>query len=182
MVNIVVVFPKLEDAKNIRNLLARNGYSVIGVCCTGAQVLQITDNLEDGIVICGYRFNDMIYADLREELSPAFEMLLVASTHILESCDRRGVISLPLPLRIGDLANTLEMMAEGMYRRRRRRKVKPKERSDKERKVISDAKKLLMERNHMSEEEAHRYMQKCSMDSGNNMVETAKMIFALMKY
>ena len=50
MVNIIVVFPKLEDAKNIRNLLARNGYSVIGVCCTGAQVLQITDNLEDGIV------------------------------------------------------------------------------------------------------------------------------------
>ena len=48
--------------------------------------------------------------------------------------------------------------------------------------VILDAKKLLMERNHMSEEEAHRYMQKCSMDSGNNMVETAKMIFALMKY
>ena len=38
MVNIIVVFPKLEDAKNIRNLLARNGYSVIGVCCTGAQV------------------------------------------------------------------------------------------------------------------------------------------------
>ena len=35
MVNIIVVFPKLEDAKNIRNLLARNGYSVIGVCCTG---------------------------------------------------------------------------------------------------------------------------------------------------
>ena len=61
MVNIIVVFPKLEDAKNIRNLLARNGYSVIGVCCTGAQVLQITDNLEDGIVICGYRFNDMMY-------------------------------------------------------------------------------------------------------------------------
>ena len=49
MVNIIVVFPKLEDAKNIRNLLARNGYSVIGVCCTGAQVLQIIDNLEDGI-------------------------------------------------------------------------------------------------------------------------------------
>ena len=69
MVNIIVVFPKLEDAKNIRNLLARNGYSVIGVCCTGAQVLQIIDNLEDGIVICGYRFNDMMYADLRESLA-----------------------------------------------------------------------------------------------------------------
>ena len=72
MVNIIVVFPKLEDAKNIRNLLARNGYSVIGVCCTGAQVLQITDNLEDGIVICGYRFNDMMYADLRESLASSY--------------------------------------------------------------------------------------------------------------
>ena len=109
MVNIIVVFPKLEDAKNIRNLLARNGYSVIGVCCTGAQVLQIIDNLEDGIVICGYRFNDMMYADLRESLASSFQMLLVASMHILESCDHRDIVSLPLPLRIGDLANTLEM-------------------------------------------------------------------------
>lgn len=90
MVNIIVVFPKLEDAKNIRNLLARNGYSVIGVCCTGAQVLQIIDNLEDGIVICGYRFNDMMYADLRESLTSSFQMLLVASMHILESCDPQG--------------------------------------------------------------------------------------------
>ena len=89
MVNIIVVFPKLEDAKNIRNLLARNGYSVIGVCCTGAQVLQITDNLEDGIVICGYRFNDMMYADLRESLASSFQMLLVASMHI----------SLPIPIK-----------------------------------------------------------------------------------
>ena len=137
MVNIIVVFPKLEDAKNIRNLLARNGYSVIGVCCTGAQVLQITDNLEDGIVICGYRFNDMMYADLRESLASSFQMLLVASMHILESCDRRDIVSLPLPLRIGDLANTLEMMAAGMYRRRRRQKSQPKERSEAEKKSDS---------------------------------------------
>ena len=48
--------------------------------------------------------------------------------------------------------------------------------------LINEAKALLMDRNNMTEDEAHKYMQKCSMDSGNNMVETAKMIFALMKY
>lgn len=37
-----------------------------------------------------------------------------------------------------------------------------------------------MERNHLSEEEAHRYIQKSSMDSGTNMVETAQMILMLM--
>ena len=31
----------------------------------------------------------------------------------------------------------------------------------------------------MAELEAHRYLQKCSMDSGTNMVETAWMIISL---
>ena len=182
MVNIVVVFPRLDDAKNIRNLLARNGYEVLGVCSTGAQVLQIADCLDEGIIICGYRFHDMIYSELRENLPPAFELLLVASAHILESCDMDHVVGLSLPIRIQDLVNTLEMMAGNMYRRRRRLKARPKERSEEEKKIIADAKRLLMERNHMTEEEAHRYMQKCSMDSGNSLVETARMVFALMKY
>lgn len=37
-----------------------------------------------------------------------------------------------------------------------------------------------MERNHLSEEEAHRYIQKSSMDNGTNMVETAQMILTLL--
>ena len=32
----------------------------------------------------------------------------------------------------------------------------------------------------MTEEEAHRYIQKTSMDSGTNIVETAQMILCLM--
>ncbi len=32
----------------------------------------------------------------------------------------------------------------------------------------------------MSEQEAHHYIQKTSMDSGTNMVETAEMILRLM--
>jgi response regulator NasT len=36
-----------------------------------------------------------------------------------------------------------------------------------------------MERNNMTEEEAHRYMQKTSMDSGTDLVETAQMILSL---
>ena len=37
-----------------------------------------------------------------------------------------------------------------------------------------------MERNHMTEEEAHRYLLKTSMDSGTNLVETAQMLLTLM--
>ena len=46
---------------------------------------------------------------------------------------------------------------------------------------VDEAKKLLIERNHMTEEEAHRYIQKCSMDSGTNMAEMAQMVLSMMK-
>jgi AmiR/NasT family two-component response regulator len=36
-----------------------------------------------------------------------------------------------------------------------------------------------MERNQMTEEEAHRYIQKISMDSATNLVETAEMLLEL---
>jgi response regulator NasT len=86
-----------------------------------------------------------------------------------------------MPLKAGDLISTVGMMAEGIERRRRRARLKPKVRSAEEENAIKEAKELLMGRNHLSEEEAHRYLQKCSMDSGTNMVETAFMVLSMMK-
>ena len=45
---------------------------------------------------------------------------------------------------------------------------------------IKNAKSLLMERNHLTEEEAFRYIQKSSMNNSTNMVETAQMILTLL--
>jgi len=46
--------------------------------------------------------------------------------------------------------------------------------------IIDEAKKLLMNTRNMTEEEAHRFIQKSSMDSGTNMVETAQMVLQIM--
>ena len=53
-------------------------------------------------------------------------------------------------------------------------------RSEEEQKTIDRAKALLMERNGLTEAEAHRYIQKSSMDNGTGVVETAYMILTLM--
>lgn len=182
MVNMIVAFPRLEDAKKIRNLLVRSGYHVAGACTNGAQTLQLADRLGEGIVVCGYKFSDMIYSELHNCLPRHFQMLLVASQHVLSTCENHDIVSLGLPIRVPDLANTLEMMSGSISGRRRTQKTKPKVRTEEERKIVGDAKKLLMERNNMTEEEAHRYIQKCSMDSGNSLLETAKVVFSLMKF
>ena len=180
MTSIIVAFPKAEDAKNIRNIIVRNGYQVSAVCVSGAQVLQAADNLGEGMVVCSYRFRDMQYDHLKECLPRDFEMLLVASEGILDTCVDQDIVRLCLPLKVHDLMDTIEFMQAAIIRRQKKKKKMPKVRSEKEQKMIDAAKKLLMDRNSMTEEEAHRYMQKCSMDSGTNLVETAEMVFALM--
>ena len=72
-----------------------------------------------------------------------------------------------------------EMVLHQMERMAKKAR-KPKRRSEREDNYIKNAKVLLMERNHLSEEEAHRYIQKSSMDNGTNMVETAQMILTLL--
>ena len=180
MTSIIVSFPIAEDAKNISNIIVRKGYQVSAVCVSGAQVLQAADNLGEGMVVCSYRFRDMQYDHLKECLPKDFEMLLVASEGVLGGCVDPDIVRLFLPLKVHDLINTIEFMQASLIRRQKKKKKMPKVRSEKEQKIIDEAKKLLMERNSMTEEEAHRYMQKCSMDSGTNLVETAEMVFALM--
>ena len=58
MADIIVAFPKLDDAKNLRKLLIRNGYDVNFVCDSGTQIIDAVNRLDGGIVICGYRFSD----------------------------------------------------------------------------------------------------------------------------
>ena len=86
-----------------------------------------------------------------------------------------------MPLKGNDLISTVDMMIQATERRKRRQRLKPKERNPEETALIRQAKELLMDRNHLSEEEAHRYIQKCSMDSGTNMVETAQMVLSMMQ-
>lgn len=180
MTNVIVAFSKPEDAKSMKNILMRNGFQVIAVCTSGANVLTCVDGLSSGIVVCGYRFADMIYHEMYELLPHDFEMLLVASPSRWSSHMPVGIICLSMPLKVHDLVSSLEMIIETQLRKKKKKRLQPKERNDEERQLIEQAKTVLIERNNMSETEAHRYIQKCSMDSGTNMVETAQMVISLI--
>lgn len=166
----------MEDAQNMKRLLQKNGYEIDAVCTTGAQVVSKASELDGGILLCGYRLADMYYRQLHTDLSKGFEMLLLASAAKLEECVDNDIVCLRMPIKTVDLINTLQMMTSNYNRRIKKQKAKPKQRSEAERQLIAKAKEVLMERNNMSEEEAHRYIQKNSMDNGTNLVETAEII------
>lgn len=181
MTNIIVVLPKIEEAKSVKSVLVRGGFNVVGICTTGAQAISQADGLNDCIIVCSYKLQDMIYSELHECLPYGFELLVLASSRLINECYGNGIVCLSLPLKTHDLFDTVNMMVEGIERRRRKKRLVPHKRDEKEEAVIKEAKEVLMARNHMTEDEAHKYLQKNSMDSGTNIVETAQMILSMMK-
>lgn len=178
--NIIVVFPKAEQAKAVRSILIKGGYTVDYVCSTGAQALAAASGLGGGIVICTYRLTDMIYSELYEYLTPRFEMLLIGSKSQIDDRELEDIVGLSAPIKVHELLQTVEMMAVTYSKKKKKRRQMPNICTEKEKRMIGEAKELLMERNHFSEEEAHRYLQKRSMENGTGLQETAQMILSLL--
>ena len=179
MSSIIVVLPKSEDAKKIRKILIQHGFENTVACTTAAQVLMEANKHQSGLVISGYKLPDMYYRDLANALPRCFEMLLIGSANMVSDA-QWGIMALTTPIRVYELVNTVEMQLRQIERRLKKEKKKSKQRDERDQNYIKNAKLLLMERNHLTEEEAYRYIQKCSMDSATSMVETAQMILTLI--
>lgn len=177
--NIIVAFPRLDDAKNVKNILVRSGFSVSAICTTGAQALSYADGLGTGIIISSYKLADIPFFEIQECMPPGFELLVLASKQRLAECEGRGAVTLPMPFVISDFLDTVQMMVVAAERRRKQARMVPRKRSDDDKAIINSAKELLMDRNGLTEDEAHKFIQKCSMDSGINLIESAQMVLSM---
>lgn len=179
VVGIIVAFPKPEDSRAIRSLLSRNGFNVVANCTTGASAINRADDIGEGIIITGYKLPDMLYSDIVDNVGDNFEVILLASKSRLME-DNTGVATLEMPLKVRDLINSVEMMENQILAKRHKKKGKPGARSPKDQAIINQAKEVLMTVQNLTEEQAHRYLQKNAMDSGCTMVEVAKMVSVML--
>lgn len=180
MASIIVVFPKIDDARVIRNMLTKSGFDVVAACSSGANAISKADGLSSGIIITGYKLSDMLYSELVECKPKSFEVLLLASEQKLESCSGAGFTTLAMPFKTYELVSTLNDMLSGMeVRRKQAKKAAPPRRSPEEQLIIDRAKAVLMEKENMTEPEAYRYIQKASMESGNRLIDSAYKVLSL---
>lgn len=193
MKGIIIVFSREDDGRKIGRALERNGFQDSVCCTTGAQALQEASVMDGGIVISGVRLKDMHCSQLREYLPKEVELLVVGPEAKLSDCPS-DVMTVAVPIRVFDLVNTVRMMMgrdggkeSGRFSSRPQERPRDaqehsrrgKVRSPEDERVIQKAKQLLMERNRLSEEAAHRYLQKRSMEAGRTMAESARMVLVL---
>lgn len=178
--NIILVFPKQETVKSLKNVLRKAGYQVDAVCATVAQALQAASTCDSGIIISNYKLVDGMAIDIYDSAGDRFQFLMIGPKDYVEARAIPDVFSLSTPLHVSELLSTMEVMSYAYSRWRKKMSASRKVRSEEDQKIIDHAKALLMERNGLTETEAHRYIQRSSMDNGTGAVETAYMIISLM--
>jgi len=163
----------VEAQNRIEKLLASEGHIPVGRYFTGAEVIRSVRKLGSAIVVCGFKLRDMTATELAENLKSSAVLLAVTSPINLDFCEGENLFKLATPVSRSDFFASLDILLQLEEKSLRPRIVR---RREDEQQLILTAKKLMMEINRMSENEAHRFLQKKSMDSGLKMVETAQLI------
>lgn len=189
MRSIIVAFPDMTNAHKIRDILAMHDFPVRGLATNGSMALRFISSEDGGgLIVCGPNFPDMTAIQLSSLMPDDYDMLVLSSSGAMNMGyeHQEGLYTLTLPLHTQDLVASVRMLLETrqMYRSTMRavkpvvQPVSPKgqvpsKRSPEEQRVIDRAKVLLMNRNNMSEQEAHRFLQKRCMDTGTKLYDMA---------
>lgn len=164
--NIIIAFSSNKICNNISYILNKNGINYTYVCKTGYNLRKCCSFYENGIIICGTNFIDEPIYNIIEDFYKDFIFLLIGNIHTIGLYSDEKVYKLSPPLKQEDIINALDV---AYYKNSENIENKNNE-------IIKKAKNLLIKNNNFTEETAHKYIQKKSMDSGKKNIHIAKLI------
>lgn len=173
MDKVIVAFENVKSAERVREILENSGTASCIVCRSSSEVKRVVGEQHIGTVVCGFKLPDESAEGMFGDLPSYCAMLMVAVQSMLDLCQNSDIFRLASPVSRGDLIASVKMLIQMGHRLETF--VRPR-RSEEEQSMIREAKAVLMDRHGMTEEQAHRFLQKKSMDTGAKMVQTAKLV------
>lgn len=155
MDRVVLAFSKDETADKIKMMLDGSGYDVYTVCHSKAELLRTVSDMDEVLIIMGYKLPDGTVDDVYDDLMEGQKLMSIVKAERQNSIYNQDIFVVTLPLNRQLLINSVETFVGIIERRKHRAKRTPEEE-----KIIRDAKAYLMETHRMSEEQAHRFIQK----------------------
>lgn len=171
MRKIIIASGNKEAAQRVKNTLFVHGIQTEKLFTSGAEVLSYAVIRPEAVIICG-RLPDMTAVTLAEMLPAGFDIISLTPSGRSQMIFRSNLISLNMPLNTRELISTVKTLAVTQNQSYQRKKL----RSADEEKLISQAKQRIMERHHISEAQAHKILQKRSMDSGLSLLRIASLV------
>ena len=171
--HIILAFSKDATADKIRRMLEQSGFSVFAQVHSAADTLRLVNGLDGALVITCFKLPDATVNDLFADLPRSAGLIALLSPEQQGFITDGEIFVLPLPTSAVRLCGAVDLMLGGWQKKSRR---KPKRRSEDDKLAIGRAKQMLMEQNGFTEEQAYRFLQKKSMDTGEGLAKTARML------
>lgn len=174
MERICLAFSKNETALKIRDMLEGTGYVTDNVIChNAAELFRHISDYDNVLIIMGYRLPDMVADEVYEHLNPGCKLMSIVRGDHIDDIYNEEIFILSLPLSRQKLISSINVFCGQIHDTVRGKKSG---RTPEEEKTIESAKLFLMEHYHMTEQQAHRFIQKRSMDTGAKFIDTARLI------
>ncbi len=173
MDTIVLAFSNGKNAEHIAELLESTATARSIVCRSCAEVKRLIAQQHLNVVICGYKMADGTAEELYADLPKGCSMLMIAPQVRLDMCEEEDILKVAAPVSRSDLIASVRILLQLQHRLKKT--VRP-QRSPEEQALIRRAKEVLMAANQMEEEEAHRFLQRRSMESGMKLTDMARLI------
>ena len=176
MEHVIIGLSDRSKGAVIKELVVTSGFLDVELCTSGEEILRLANAYAGGIVICGYKVGSMLYSQVQEMLPPQFGFLLLLSRNQAALVEEETVFSLVLPIQKVDFLRTVKTILRLQQEKEAPSAQPVLVRPQEERVLIEKAKLFLMNHHHISEESAHRYLQRNSMNRGMKMAQLAKML------
>ena len=162
MSRIVIASASEASRNQLTRLLASSGYAVFRLCASEAELRRALTECEDGIVVISRMQPDDIVMDFGD----SFQFLLIGRPETLSACESPLVFRLAYPCSGSAVIGAVEMLTQLHSMRLPHRK-------DRDKALVEDAKRLLMNKYRIDEPEAHRRMQQYAMRHNMKMTDYA---------
>lgn len=186
MKSVIVAFSNPLLANWATAVLSRHGYSVEYSCKTAGEVARVADYCTSLAVVSGFQFPDMTAEGLMGILDGRLAMVTVLLPHQRDLVERNDLITVPYPVSALDLLQAVQLVERNAAQNAAQGtamggtapagKSRPHDRPAEEKLQILKAKEIMMDRFQMTESQAHRFLQKSSMDRGLKLIDAARMV------
>ena len=169
MKEIIIASANLKSAERIKAILQSGHVSVNRVFSSGREILSYASIQPDILAVCG-KLSDMSAVYLAEMAPAGVDIILLLPSGEPQSAFYSNLVTLYMPVNRAELLDTVRLLSAT---RTESLGARSKSGGDE---ALENAKRIIMNRHHISEREAYRLLQRKSMETGVKMTELAKMI------
>ena len=169
MTRIIIASAAEESRTKVSRLLASSGFSVFRLCESESELRRAISESQDGLVVLLGSLPGCRADELQWDYRNGLHILQIARPSVLAECENPEVFRLALPTSSQAIVGAVQMLEQLHQMQLPRRSAADKD-------IVDQAKRLLMQRDGLTEPEAHRALQQYAMNHGMKMADYAAQI------